>query len=426
MTRRELFSLISKVGIVAAAQVVPWKVLESFGLVEEWFAEAATLPQGYQVSAGTRFIDTQVGIAGASSNALLSGGGTSSGVDNTNSAFLLNVTWNINSDFSRNPTFGFWLYIVNAADLTNVSFLVSEVTNFATRFNFNEFGFHEGWNYFQLHRGEATNTLSPSWANAQVRFRISITTSSSTSNDVVAYLQGVWAGAKAAPQYVWVFDDCYAAHYTDAFPYMQARGIKGTIALISNTIDQSLRLTRAQLDEMYAAGWDIINHTTDHTPLGSLGTVGEVKAKLEPTMAIMQQYGWTRGLYHMATPSGSTSDIVRQACQELGFITVRSATGKVQQTVFGLAEGDRYDVWSQSLDNPNTVSNFQAFIANAHKRCGTMLSHTHDIVGTPTSGSILLSDMKQMLDIIYRTGIPNRTYTEWYNGLTNPRRKRVP
>lgn len=60
------------------------------------------------------------------------------------------------------------------------------------------------------------------------------------------------------------FDDAYSSVYTVAFPYMQARGLKGVLGVISSKIGTGGYMTWSQVNELLAAGWEIANHTTNH------------------------------------------------------------------------------------------------------------------------------------------------------------------
>ena len=88
MNRRELFSLAGKVSLVALAQQVPWSVLERLGLVGEYLAEAAALPQNYLINSGTVLASGNNGMAAVASSASALGAGATSAVDNTDPAYI--------------------------------------------------------------------------------------------------------------------------------------------------------------------------------------------------------------------------------------------------------------------------------------------------------------------------------------------------
>jgi len=61
------------------------------------------------------------------------------------------------------------------------------------------------------------------------------------------------------------FDGNFDTQYTEIFPYLSKKGLTGSIALVSGSVDRgSGYMTQAQLDEVYDAGWDFANHSVSH------------------------------------------------------------------------------------------------------------------------------------------------------------------
>ncbi|AWI88081.1 hypothetical protein C0214_07240 [Methylobacterium sp. DM1] len=93
---------------------------------------------------------------------------------------------------------------------------------------------------------------------------------------------------RASPQIVISFDDNWLTQYTEAFPFMAQRGVPGTIYAIQETINLDRYMSLRDLKTVYAAGWDIANHTTDHMGFNS-------DASRVPLM-------WGRKLFLLARP----------------------------------------------------------------------------------------------------------------------------
>lgn len=93
---------------------------------------------------------------------------------------------------------------------------------------------------------------------------------------------------RATPQIVISFDDNWLTQYTEAFPYMAQRGVPGTIYAIQETVNLSRYMSLQDLKTVYAAGWDIANHTADHMGFNS-------DASRVPLM-------WGRRLFLLAQP----------------------------------------------------------------------------------------------------------------------------
>lgn len=84
------------------------------------------------------------------------------------------------------------------------------------------------------------------------------------SGDAVSEIIGMYVNPMVAPMYSIIFDDGYRSVYTRAFQYMQRYGIPGTVGVIGSNIGQVTNLTIPMMQEMYAAGWDFVNHTYSH------------------------------------------------------------------------------------------------------------------------------------------------------------------
>jgi hypothetical protein len=97
------------------------------------------------------------------------------------------------------------------------------------------------------------------------RMRLSITMTEGSIIDVV----GVYINTVTKPMVSIVWDDCEFSAYQEAYNYMLKKGILGTFAVNSSTIGLANKMTLANLQEAYNAGWDLINHSSTHDALMS-------------------------------------------------------------------------------------------------------------------------------------------------------------
>jgi hypothetical protein len=79
----------------------------------------------------------------------------------------------------------------------------------------------------------------------------------------------LYYGRRATPKIIVSFDDNWLTQFTEAFPYMMRKGVPGTIYAIQETIGLDRYMSLPQLKEVYAGGWDVGNHTTDHMGFNS-------------------------------------------------------------------------------------------------------------------------------------------------------------
>lgn len=75
------------------------------------------------------------------------------------------------------------------------------------------------------------------------------------------------------------FDDGYESSYLEGFTYMQKKGLRGTMAINTHTIETTGRMKLRQMQDVYKAGWDVVNHSHSHRHVSfgygvTLSTVG--------------------------------------------------------------------------------------------------------------------------------------------------------
>lgn len=109
---------------------------------------------------------------------------------------------------------------------------------------------------FSISGGESLDNLM-----TQVRVRLnSDAGSAAITFDKLYYIP---SPGKDRPRVVLGFDDGWATQYSIAYPYLTTKGIKATFYAVKDFLDGNF-MSLAQLQELYAAGHDIGNHTEDH------------------------------------------------------------------------------------------------------------------------------------------------------------------
>jgi hypothetical protein len=91
----------------------------------------------------------------------------------------------------------------------------------------------------------------------------------SNIGNAVAAFDSLYYQRRTPPKLVISFDDNWLTEYTEGYVYMSKLGLPGTIYAIRDTVGQDGYMSLKQLKEVYAAGWDIGNHTTDHMGFNS-------------------------------------------------------------------------------------------------------------------------------------------------------------
>lgn len=117
------------------------------------------------------------------------------------------------------------------------------------------------------------------------------------------------ARAGGRPTIIIGFDDLLRTQYTEAFPYMRARNVKGGFHVAPGLVGGPSRLTLAQIREMYDAGWDCyLNGTYDDGMMIGHSTLAAAVADLQKVRDWAQANGMPRGNDFCCYPNGRYQD----------------------------------------------------------------------------------------------------------------------
>jgi peptidoglycan/xylan/chitin deacetylase (PgdA/CDA1 family) len=225
-----------------------------------------------------------------------------------------------------------------------------------------------GWNWFYIRKQDLNvGTLDMDLASNQfASVRISIISPNSGYIDLRALY---WNLPKPVSQAVITFDDAYSTVYTVAFPYMEARGIKGTVYIVGSLVGTPNYLSLTQLQTLYAAGWDICNHTYTHLNAASYTTPAQVRtymADVARNDKFLADNGFHRGRKHFAYPNGECVPGIHDvAIRAAGFETARviNSTGLGTQHLIGCP--NQWTIPAKGVISTNTVADLTVLLDHA-------------------------------------------------------------
>lgn len=276
-----------------------------------------------------------------------------------------------------------------------------------------------GWNAIDVSGSESTGdntgwaTIgSPSWA---VPFnRLAIRPQPIASNNTAISMDSWQYGIKHIPSICIEFDDADASVYTEAYQYMRQFNMVGTFHVISSQVDGVDKVTTAQLQEMYANGWDIANHTTGTTDLVSGGlTDPQIIAAFTDCKTFLDNAGLTRASAYAAYPSGSYNAAVIADAQAAGMVVCR---GGQEYFPMLLPIGNPYYMpLDRVVLNTDSLASVKARADNAvvYNRISTVLFH--QIVTTPTTAiQFSIANFRAFIDHVRTLGLQTLTVSEMY------------
>jgi peptidoglycan/xylan/chitin deacetylase (PgdA/CDA1 family) len=337
--------------------------------------------------------------------------------------------------FPTNPTHTAATYAIaalNAAPLEHRVDLLPFTSNLTTG-NI----IQSGWNFVCLPPAAYLANGAGSWGNAQKYINMHITTISGYSPLVkISDIVTLDDSKPAISRIMFDFDNGLSSVHSVAYPILAAAGFRASTGVISGLVGTSMGhetgtyslMSEAQLAELYAAGWDLNNHTKDHNRLNetyalNLDRIGTCQTWLEDR-------GFTRGSRHLVFPSGSFAATTFTAMADLGVLSGRTWVS----SIFRYDGYAAYPINSLGTcpmsDAYATVAEIKAAIDTAISIGGSISMCGHAVVAEyGTDYDMLTANFQAIVDHVKSKGsaVEVVTRSEFYEGLIgNPRHRSLP
>ncbi len=214
------------------------------------------------------------------------------------------------------------------------------------------------------------------------------------------------------------FDDGYASQWSTIRPKLDQYGYLGTFYPIVNLVGAGGYLTLAQLKAMQAAGHDIGGHAatnTNHDRSGGFTalTAAELDVELRTNRAWLAENGFY-GRDHFAYPQGLVNATVEDGVRKY-FADARVIHRSPRETQ---NPGNIMRLRAYSANDPATLANLTAAVDAAYTNKSWLIIIVHDVVTTPTGGSIpqwSTANFNSLIDYLNTKGIPVRTVADVLN-----------
>jgi hypothetical protein len=254
---------------------------------------------------------------------------------------------------------------------------------------------------------------------------IMIILAATTGNTTTISIDDIRINPVSLPRLLFTFDDGIKSVYDNAFPIMQAADIRGTEYINSNYVGTEqtgyMRMTVAELTELYVAGWTIGNHTNDHTNLESV-SINTAREKIIVCRDWLIANGFSRTANHFCFPYGGGETLALQELTSELCETARDVSLLSCRPPFSLFYLPGWDV-----NKTDTLAEVIAFIESGVSAKGTINLLFHRIEDTPSSDySWSTANFQALVNYVISRRIKVVTMEEWYKGLTNPRYRSLP
>ncbi|NDL68453.1 MBG domain-containing protein [Anaerotalea alkaliphila] len=203
---------------------------------------------------------------------------------------------------------------------------------------------------------------------------------------------------------LFTFDDGWKDTRTVALPILEEVGFKATLYVCSDIVKHpampEYTVNKDDLEALYAAGWDLSNHTINHkdferdmygmglkdssSPSGYVEfssrtdpyAQSELKRLYEENQKWLIDNGWTRGAYHAAYPSGLYSQALIETLKGIGVQTGRAANYDTVSGALPIPISDLYQIPVQYVETEfptesGVGNNLKAVLAAIDKAAAT-------------------------------------------------------
>ena len=367
----------------------------------------AAWPQYYNISDGSTLFSTWATGDWTASNCTFATSTTytklsSASLKVTPSTASATALWSkgigtLSLDVAKKGVIGLWIYCENLPDATgSIALRISNDYASGTFFaNFRVYtwtrvyDFTNGWNFIVVDLEEAGATAfgANSWsqtgavslASPMVRMEFTFSDLSGAS----IYFDSIVLNPRSRGKVVFGFDDTLTEYFmTTVVPLLTDRGIKAYEAI--TTRDTGATYV-SRLNTLYALGWDICNHTTDHGQTGTgehvteLATEAEVLERITPVEDFLRENGWTRGLGVYIATENKINETVKNALASVGFRYARSlSSGKRILTSYG-GVPNPLEIGCMDLDQ-KTEAAAKGYLLTAARYGASVNIFVHDVV----------------------------------------------
>ena len=231
------------------------------------------------------------------------------------------VSKSIAADYSDVESFTLWLYLnTTQADIELRFYEGDNNHRYVTE---TDEVYPAGWYAITVSKNDFIASTTPpasGWANIDL-VRLWCTTSSpAVFTGYEVWIDSLYYDVKVRPKVTVIFDDGTTSDYSKAFSYMNPRGLVGSSAIYSDAIDSGgTFLTSAEIDEMYAAGWEICNHSSDGLRAIDVGGEAVFMDNLAECKNFISSSGWTGSEDIVVMPGCYQTSTLIQSMKAAGY-----------------------------------------------------------------------------------------------------------
>lgn len=232
-----------------------------------------------------------------------------------------------------------------------------------------------GWNHAIISPGDFTASGSPNWASIS-SWVLRMSNSTEKPTECVFDALTVHNDSTIV---VLTSDDGQEVNHTYRAAF-SSRSLKCCAHIITDRIDTTGYLSKAQIDDLYALGWDICSHTVSHPYMDQV-SLSQAEDEIAESKSVLLSNGWTRGSRFFAWPHTTFNDDLREISSRYYDISRSGSSFPHPHLPPGDSQLQR--LCSEATDELSTAE-FAARVDNAIARKGLFVTYAHDFTDLST------------------------------------------
>jgi peptidoglycan/xylan/chitin deacetylase (PgdA/CDA1 family) len=201
------------------------------------------------------------------------------------------------------------------------------------------------------------------------------------------------------PRIIITFDDGYTSVYTKAFPILQANNQKAVFFVCPNLNGSGLSTYSSleQQQEMYAAGWDIVNHTWNHSHLTAI-TENEMHEAIDDAYKIIKT-NFPRSSNLFVYPYGEYNQAVIDYLKKRDYVLARQTyhSGTHYHEQITLSDNAPFEIKAGgSVESATVISYIDDIVSNG----GLFVFYYHKVVDEYNGEDLAVADLQTISDYL--------------------------
>ena len=332
---------------------------------------------------------------------------------------------------AENDFFGCWVKIGDAQAVDSIQFRFSGKINlseqdqyYCTDKIYTSVTLHDGWNYLKYRQADMISVNGEKWGNFHF-LKLVIVLNEFYADDyfkptakrvqsATIKVDGMTLNPKEKTVVLLSFDDSQPSFYSEIFPAMQKRGMKGTLFVCTDHVQSSPMdqyMTVQQHDRVYQAGWDIGNHSKTHADYRLL-RFSQIVAEMKYCHDWLIKRGYRRGEQFGAYPGDAVCAKGIEAALSLGYKLFR---GNRQNILVSGNPDDAMQLPTYEIKEDTTEAEVVRWINKAYETGSAISIFAHGVADQPGPPYFAAKNViDRLLAAINAYHLQTMTWSEWY------------